>query len=356
MTEPIIIAFNVRRLEASLNQPFRIAVGQHDSLHNVLLTLEIKGGIKGFGEAAVATHITGETIEETIANLKSIGQLLIGKDAGDYLNLAAHAREHVGSNKCALAAVEMALLDLLTKQFKIPLWRLFGTRAVPLKSDITIVIGSVEEAGLKSNKFYKQGFRSFKIKVGREHDQDVARVQAVCRNAPKSDIILDANQGYSATETLKFLKELKALKITPVLIEQPVPKGDWEGLKRVTRLSTVPVCADESVSSLKSAAAAIREHAVDAINIKFMKTGILEAREIARLAAANGIKLMIGGMMESNLAMTASAHMAAGLNCFDYVDLDTPFFIKNHVAKNPFLNSAGVYRFKDAPAGIGIRP
>jgi L-alanine-DL-glutamate epimerase-like enolase superfamily enzyme len=65
---------------------------------------------------------------------------------------------------------------------------------------------------------------------------------------------------------------------------------------------------------------------------------------------------MIGGMMESSLAMTASAHLAAGLGCFDFIDLDTPFFIKDGLRGNPYLNHRGIYDLRNAQAGIGIAP
>src|SRR5262249_10551465 len=154
------------------------------------------------------------------------------------------------------------------------------------------------------------------------------RVIAIRRAAPKAALYLDANQGYTAAQTLRFLKQASRRGITPQLIEQPVHRDDWEGLLKVTRDSKVPVCADESVRSLNEAVQAIREKGAHVINIKLMKTGIFESREIANLARANGMKLMIGGMMETSLAMTASAHMAAGMGCFDFIDLDTPFFIK----------------------------
>jgi L-alanine-DL-glutamate epimerase-like enolase superfamily enzyme len=341
-------------LQAPLNQPFRIAVGQHNTLDNLLLTISLADGTKGFGEAAVATHITGETIEDSVKNLHATFQWLMGQDAADYLKISAGLHERLSNNKCALAAVEMALLDALTRQWKMPLWRFFGPKANALKTDITIVIGSLEETQQKAKAFYAQGFRSFKIKIGKDEELDFLRVKAVKKIAPKGIIILDANQGYSDEQTLKFLSRLKRAGVTVALIEQPVPKADWEGLKRVTKVSKVAVCADESVSSLAQAVRAIKEKAVDVINIKMMKTGIIESREIAQLARANGIGLMMGGMMESNVAMTAAAHMASGLGGFDFIDLDTPFFIKNHAERNPFLSPAGVYNFKNARSGIGL--
>jgi len=252
--------------------------------------------------------------------------------------------------------VETAIFDALTRYLRIPLWRLWASKPKRLRTDITIVIADLEETKARTKAFKAQGFRAFKIKIGRDMDMDFKRVAAVCSIAPRSQIILDANQGYSARQTLQFLRSLSKAGIVPDLIEQPVPKADWEGLKKVTRESKVCVCADESASSLSDAIRIIKEKAAGAINVKLMKTGIVHALEISRLAHAAGIKLMIGGMMESNLAMTTSAHLAAGLGYFDFVDLDTPFFIKAEQSRNPYLSPQGIYDLSKVKAGIGIIP
>lgn len=346
----------VAPLCARLDGPFRIAIGQHDILDNVLFTIQFTDGTIGRGEAAVAPHITGETVARTTRNLKAAAHFLTGADPDDYLKISARLHEQMPDNQCAVAAVEMALLDALTKRWKIPLWRLFGLKPRILKTDITIVIGSLQETEEKGAQFYQQGFRSFKVKVGRDMDLDEQRVRALACLAPRSAIILDANQGYSDAQALKFVRTLKRAGIVPVLFEQPVARNDWEGLKRVSRLAGVPVCADESVSSPADAVRAIREKAVPVINIKLMKTGLIHAWGIAVLARAHGVRLMIGGMMETSLAMTASAHLAAGLGCFDFIDLDTPFFIRDGLKGNPYLSRNGTYRLSKSRPGIGIRP
>lgn len=354
--ESIVKNVSVTELSAPLIQPFRTALGEHDTLENVLFSLELEDGTKGFGEAAIATHITGETVLETIENLKSFGSRLIGEDIADYLRLSWMLNEQFAKNKAAVAAVEMSVLDALTRQWKIPLWKLFGSRPQKLVTDITIVIASLPDTEDAVKRFLRQGFRTFKVKIGRDQDEDLKRVLSVRRLARYSKIILDVNQGYSAEETLNFLRMLDRAGIRPVLIEQPVPKDDWEGLKRVSRSTRIPVCADESISTVSQTVKAIREKAVPAINIKLMKSGLIQAREIAVLARGAGIKLMIGGMMESSLAMTASAHLASGLSCFDFIDLDTPFFIKPGHDKNPFLSRNGVYDVRRVRSGIGIVP
>ena len=362
MTKPsLIVKTSVKFFQAPLNQPFRVATGQHDQLENILFTVELKDGTKGHGEAAVATHITGETIEQTLKNLKDTALWLEGRAIADYLDISAQLHERLAHNQSALAAVEIAIFDALTRYLRIPLWRLWTFKPKCLRTDITIVIADLEETKAKTRAFKTQGFRAFKIKIGRDKrpnsfDVDIKRVEAVCCIASGASIILDANQGYSARESLQFLKQLSKIGIVPDLIEQPVPKADWEGLKQITRESRVCVCADESCSSLADALRIIKEKAAGAVNVKLMKTGLVHALEISRLAHAAGVKLMIGGMMESNLAMTCSAHLAAGLGYFDFIDLDTPFFIKGEAARNPYLSSQGIYDLSKVKSGIGITP
>jgi L-alanine-DL-glutamate epimerase-like enolase superfamily enzyme len=94
--------------------------------------------------------------------------------------------------------------------------------------------------------------------------------------------------------------------------------------------------------------------AVTAINVKFMKSGILEGAAIARLASSHGLPLMLGAMMESALAITASAHFAAGLGCFDFLDMDTTFFLKGALAASPYLDDSGRFDLHRAGPGIGV--
>ncbi len=354
----------VFRLCAPLLTPFRIATGQHDQLENLFFRIDGTDGISGFGEAAVATHITGETIEQTTGNLQAAADLLAGRTITDPLPVISELRPVFAGNHAALAAFEMALLDLFCKTAGIPLRQLFsppeGCRErLSFSTDITIVIGSLEEAAGSTRHFSSLGFNAFKVKIGRDHDLDLKRVLEVKRIAPDSTLILDANMGFSSDSMISFLNELSSKGVSPALLEQPVPKGDWEGLSAVTRYAATTgmlVCADESVGSLADAEHAIATRAVSAINIKFMKSGIVESGEIARLACRHGIKLMLGAMMESAVAITAAAHFAAGCGCFDFIDLDTTFFIKGPLADSPYLDAGGRFQLARSLPGIGIEP
>ncbi len=357
MSDAVVIKkFSVKPLRAPLNQPFRTALGQHDRMENALFGLELKDGTKGYGEAGIATHITGETVADTFRYLQDIGGALIGRNAGEYLRIAAELHELLPRNKASVAAVMSALMDVLTRHWKIPLWKFFGNRCQKLVTDITIVLADLPETEAAVRKFHGQGFRTFKIKIGRDEDLDLQRIVLVNKLAPRATIYLDANQAFTSDGMLRFLKKIKRFGVRPALLEQPVPREDWDGLKKVSRLAGVPVCADESVRTFAEAVRAIHEKVAPVINIKLMKTGIFHSREIALWARNRGVKLMIGGMMESSLAMTTAAHFAAGLGGFDYVDLDTPFFIRKGFDRNPFLSSDGVYDLRKVSCGVGIVP
>lgn len=346
----------VGSLNAPLIQPFRTALGEHKTLDNLLFVLTLADGTKGYGEAAVAAHITGEKLSVTRHNLQTAGHRLVGQDVRGAPAISRALHERWGDNPAMIAAVETALFDALTRRFGCPLWQLFGPRCRKLQTDITIVIADLPETENAVRRFYRKGFRQFKVKIGRDFDLDVARVATVRRLAPKTEIYLDANQGFSAAVMLKFLKALKRLHIRPALLEQPVPRADMDGLKKISRSTDIPVCADESVRSLKDAVAVIRAKAAKVISVKLMKSGLVEAAAISRVARAAGLKLMISGMMESPLAMTAAAHLAAGLGCFSYIDLDTPFFIRGKAGRPACLSARGVYDLSNIRKGIGVIP
>ncbi|GFO64611.1 dipeptide epimerase [Geomonas paludis] len=350
-------------IRAPLATPFRISTGQHDELENVFIRLRASDGAFGFGEAAVATHITGETVPETLENLQSAASALRGRRISDPAAVCREFAPAFAGNHAALAALEMALLDLSARVQGIPFYRLFAPVApmpqLSFKTDITVVIGTVAEARATAKLFAERGFTSFKIKIGRDEEEDLQRILAVREMAPGCELILDANMAFNAQRMLAFLDRLDGHEARPVLLEQPVPKQDWEGLAEITAAlegSGTLVCADESVGSLAAARRAVETNAVSAINIKFMKSGILEGAEIARLAAANGKRLMLGAMMESALAITASAHFAAALGCFDFIDLDTTFFLKGELSRSPYLDDSGRFDLTGAGSGIGVVP
>ncbi len=357
MKETIIKKIRVKKIRADLFMPFAISSGSHERLENILFEVELKSGIKGFGEAAIANHVTGETQNLTFNNLKRIGVWLEGKDIADYFNIFVFAERKLDKNRSALAAVEMAVLDALTKSLNIPLWKFYGNKCAEIKSDITLVIGGEKNNYSFIRKMAARGFNVFKIKVGVDFDKDINRVVSISRITGGAGIYLDANCAYDAETAFKFIKTLEKHKVVPLVFEQPTAKEDFAGLKFLTGKLKMPVCADESVSSVEDAFKIIKNGYANAINIKLMKFGLMRSREIYNLAKIKNIKLMMGEMLESSLSSLCAAHFAGGLGGFDFIDLDTPFFIKDKIMNSgAIIKRSGIYEINKVKKGIGVKP
>ena len=137
--------------------------------------------------------------------------------------------------------------------------------------------------------------------------------------------------------------------------EQPTPAGDLDALRRVREQGRVPVAADESAKNARAVGVLAREHAADVINIKLMKSGVAEALDMVGAARAAGLGLMVGGMVETELCMTASACFAGGLGGFSFVDLDTPLFMAERPLAGGFEQQGPRLTVDQNQAGHGVR-
>lgn len=357
MKETTITRTVVRSIDAELFQPFTISSGSHKSLENVCLGVRTREGVWGWGEAAIAPHVTGETRKQTLNNLQKTAAWLEGRDIADYFGALTGLEERLETNRCALAAAGMAVLDALTRSLGIPLWRLYGDKPSKIRTDITVVIGTAAQAFEFASRMRRRGFSIFKIKTGSDMDEDLRRVAAVRKAAPKAEIYLDFNGAFTAKAAERFVKEIGRRGIVPAMVEQPVAKADHEGLEYLSRKLSVPVCADESAYSVGDAVKLIKKRQVTAINIKLAKLGMLRAREVWALAKAADVKLMIGQMLETELSSVCAAQFASGLGGFDFIDLDSPFLIKNSVMRGGrHISPNGVYDVPAIRAGIGYAP
>ena len=317
-------------LDIELTEPFGIATGAQHVAANVLVTLTLSDGTTGTGEAAPFPAVNGETQSAVLGALAAASSSLSGLDALRWRPAVAVAEHALRGTPTALAAFESALLDALCRRAGISLWSFFGGAQKELVSDITIPTGSAEHAAAAAERALRAGFATLKVKVGGvPFDHDRTRLDAIVKAAPNARLVLDANASLSADAALALLDALGHAKGQVALFEQPTAKLDLDGLRRVREHGGVPVAADESACSAADVLTLIGARAVDAINIKTMKCGILEAIDMIAVARAAGLGLMIGGMVESKLSMTVSACLAAGQGGFSFVDLDTPWFLKN---------------------------
>jgi L-alanine-DL-glutamate epimerase-like enolase superfamily enzyme len=306
-----------------LSEPYTIAYESVESVVNVFLRLETNQGISGFGCAAPDRAVTGETARTVLDAVNRVAEPLLRRvDPLRHARILQRLWKPLEEHPSALAAVDMALHDILAKAAGLPLWKLLGGYRDRILTSITIGILPLEQTVATARRRVGEGFRCLKIKGGLNLEEDVDRILAV-RSAvgDKIQIRFDANQGFTVEESLSFVKRTRSARLE--LIEQPTPRGAPELLEKVTRAAPLPIMADESLMSLRDAFRIARRGLADMVNVKLMKVGgIAEASRINAVAHAAGLEVMVGCMDEAALAISAGLHFALARPNVVYADLD----------------------------------
>jgi L-Ala-D/L-Glu epimerase len=349
-----IVDFRFTPLNVELLEPFGISTGAQHVARNVLVEIELANGTVGIGEAAPFEAVSGETQSGVLTCFGDAGVLLLGRDVREFRRLSAMLWEAWSAVPTAIAGVEIAVFDALTRSIGISLLDWFGRAQRQLQTDITITTATSDDplgaAANAARRAAALGFRTLKIKVGKEPlDVEVARLVAIAQAAPNVRFVLDANAGYTASRAIELLAALGEPKARVDAFEQPVARDDWDGLLEVQRKTGVAVYADESLRGFDDWARLVKQGGPSGLNIKTAKLGLVRAWDIAQSARSLDFALMIGGMVETELSMSCSACLAAGLGGFSHVDLDTPLFMKErplaggYRQDGPCLDLSGVH-------------
>ena len=334
MKEPLVEEIWFERKNLGLKMAFAISKGTMESSDNVFFFVKDSAGNFGMGEAAPFPVLTLDTAEIVCQIAKELVSSFIGKSIDESLRdiLGPLRKKYWFQSPTVLTGLEMAFWDIRAKQMGMSLSRAFGfANLESLRTDITLPIMSVDRVSKFWGVFSKHEFSEIKVKVGGNAvSVDADRVEEIARCAPPgTKISLDGNQGCTVDSSLQLLDSLLKRGITPTLFEQPLAEKEFEGMAELTQKTTIPICADELVKTKEDAIKAVVGKCCRMINLKFMKSGIHEAVMIANVAKSAGLDLMIGGMVESEIAMTASLHFACGGGLINWLDLDTPFFFQD---------------------------
>lgn len=311
------------QVKLDLTEPYRIAYETISSVINVFLVLETDAGLTGNGCAAPDLSVTGETgqsVQDILGNYAEAA--LRGADPLRRNRILHDLRPTMDAHPSALAAVDMALFDILGKVSGLPLWKVLGGYRDSIATSVTIGILPEEETVMRAREWVAKGFASLKIKGGRDAESDIARVLRV-REAVGKEIELrfDANQGYTFEDSVRFVEGVESANLE--LLEQPTPKGQPDLLGRVCGAVELPVMADESLMTLRDVFRLARKDHMDMVNIKLMKVGgISEALQIDAVARSARVESMIGCMDEAELAIAAGMHFALARPNVAYADLD----------------------------------
>lgn len=353
-----IRALDVAVLDIPLHVPFGISGGAQAMANNVLVSVELADGTRGYGEAAPLPPYNGETQTDALTALRGARSWLAGRDGRSWREIGHEfRRRHASASGSAVCALETALLDALARHDDAPLWRVFGGAGTELETDMTVTTGTAAEAAAAARDIRARGIRLIKVKIGgAEPAHDLARIASIHEAAPDSPLILDGNAGVSRAAAGELIRGLKGRGIVPALLEQWLPKDDLAGMRALRDESGWLVAADESVTSAEDAVRIAEALAADVFNIKLMKRGVAAGLEIAEVARRHGMQLMIGGNVETILAMTMSACFAAGLGGFRFADLDTPLFLASNPFEGGFALDGGRISVAGIAAGHGVTP
>jgi len=287
---------------------FTISRGSKTEAHVVTVRLEDAGHV-GHGECVPYPRYE-ETVPQVMSALEAVrGRIEAGVTRDE---LASILSPHAARN-----ALDCALWDLAAKTSGRPVWQLAGLPAPkPAVTAYTLSLDAPEAMGEAAAR--AAGRPLLKLKLGREGDAD--RLKLIRRNAPSSRLIVDANEGWTPDNLAAMLSACADVGVE--LVEQPLPAGNDEALRTVSR--AVTVCADESAHGLDTLDQLIGKY--DAINIKLDKTGgLTPAIALARAARERDLDIMVGCMLATSLAM-APAFLLSPLA--EVIDLDGPLLLK----------------------------
>lgn len=341
--------------DLELTRPYTIAYETVSSVENVFVCLETESGITGIGAGSPAEDVTGEKISASEKALKdNLESILQGKDFRYCRSIVKKINASLADTPAAMAAVDIALHDLMANVVGLPLADILGRVHETLPTSITIGIKPVKETLAEAQEYLARGFSILKVKTGLDVDQDIERIVRL-QEEFKSKIIIrvDANQGYGVEDTLHFFeKTLGHVEF----IEQPLKAGDLEGMRSLPGNIRRICAADESLLGPKDTLGILcPPQPFGIFNIKLMKCGgIFSGLEIANIAEHAGIDLMWGCMDESIVSIAGALHAAMASRATKYLDLDGSLDLARDIVEGGFIMENGWMRTTDQP-GLGVK-
>ena len=312
-----IVSLDAFHIAIPLVNPYHLSKVYGTQTHSDVIIVRIMtdSGEEGWGEADPGGVLfTGDTGEAVMQSIREEGaERIIGCRVDDWVE-NGDGLKFQGS---VGAAFDVAVHDALAKSRHQPLWALLGEKRREKIDSLWPTSSGTAEDDLEIIKArLAQGFRTFMLKMGsRPVDKDIERVIEVTRVLPEDvKIMVDANQGWEIEEAMTFVEGITDVPL--VLIEQPVVADDHEGLKKISKISRIPVSVDESLQTVEDARRIALGEIASVFSIKVSKNGGLRAGlEIGRIAKEQGILVMMNSMLELGITQSASLHLGCVLDC-----------------------------------------
>lgn len=303
--------------------PFTISTGTMEYAQNVFIRIHTDAGFYGVGECSAFPMIVGETQDTCLIMAREFARLWINTDALDIECRLQQLHNFAAGNTTIKSAFDLALYDIAAKNAGLPLYRFLGGEKRLVKTDITIGIDTASAMANKAAEFMRLGADILKVKLGKGAVEDVERIKLI-REAVGDNIKIrvDANQGWSFDAAVFALQRLGEYDIE--FCEQPMRTWHDDRLPELMQLSPVKIMGDENIYNHHDARRQINSRSCNYINIKFAKSGgIHEAIKIHDVAAEKDVPCMMGGMLESRIALSAKLHFVYASPNVKFYDMDT---------------------------------
>jgi o-succinylbenzoate synthase len=323
---------------------------------NVLVRIEADDGLTGWGEAASAPTMTGETLASMVAAVNYLAPVLIGREAGDIAGARTAMDARMYANHGGKAAIEIALHDLAGRATGRPVHALLGNKQrtrLPLLGVIGCgdFDGDVADAAAKK----ANGFTAFKIKVGVDGpEKDAARTRAICEViGPDCLISADANQGFTTEQAIAFVRAVAHAGLD--FLEQPVAAHDIASMAAVAAASAIAIGADEGIHSADDIARHHAQGAARGVSLKSIKLGgIAGMLNAAQLADDLDMRVNVSCKTgESSIGCAAALHVAAVMPNVAWGLTLTHTGLAEDVTQTPVPIAGGFADVPDTP-GLGI--
>lgn len=321
--------------------PFTISKGTKTHQPTFIVELEWKG-IKGYGEAPAITYydITTEKMAQDLDAKRVVLEKFALTDPERYWHFLHHL---FPKNPFLVCALDMAGWDLwskMTGKTLHQLWKLNDTSA----PDTDFTIG-IDTADMMIKKMKEKDWPIYKIKVGFEGDIELLKE---LRKHTAVPFRVDANAGWTLEQALEKIPFLKEIGVE--MIEQPLAKDDWDGMKQLYKCSEIPLFADESCV-FEQDVSKCKNH-FHGINIKLTKcSGITPARRMIKEARSLDLKIMLGCMNESSIGSAALVQLSP---LVDFLDADGPLLLSEDLASGLNYN-VGKISINPNSLGLGVQ-
>jgi muconate cycloisomerase len=343
-------------------RPHRLSMTTMQAQTLVIVRIRCADGTVGFGEGTTIGGLSygpesPEGIRLTIDTY--IAPLLLGRDAARVASLTAIIRKAVKGNPFAKCAVETALLDAAGKRVGLPVSELLGGRQCDtLAVAWTLASGDTAQDIAEAERMLDaRRHRIFKLKIGwRPVAEDVAHVAAIKRAlGDRASVRVDVNQAWDEAGARRALAALDDAGVD--LVEQPIGRGNRQGLARLCRSSRVPVMADESLGGPEEAFDLASLGAADVFALKIAPAGgLVGAGQVAAIAQAAGIGLYGGTMLEGGVGTAASAQLFATLPPLAWgTELFGPLLLTEEILAEPLAYADFSLTVPTGP-GLGVTP